>query len=235
MIANKPSLRAAIALVIVLAAASCGGSEYRVPQTPAADLETPSPSGDEIPAGPEIPNDSSSGERTNAAVPEEDLLAIARAWLSTQELPDEGIPPGFLVTDRLVGECVSSFGVEVLEPEAAYRSGDYYYRTGDQPERVSAIGAACRGALRELGILLDPGKETFTIIYESYLEVRDCLLENGFPTGDPPTLETFVDQPHVWTPWQEMIGDASPMLLTSRPSSGMMATYYDSLLVCPRP
>ena len=188
-----------------------------------------------MPGGPAVPNDSSAGEQANAAVPEEDLLEKARSWFNAQELPEEGIPPGFLATDRLLGECVSSFGVEVLEPEAAHRSGVYYYRGGDQQERVSAIIDACRDALRELGILLNPGKETFTIIYESYLEVRDCLLENGFPTGDPPTLETFVDQPHVWTPWQEMIGDSSPMLLTSRPSSGMMATYYDSLLVCPRP
>ena len=123
----------------------------------------------------------------------------------------------------------------MLEPEAANRSGVYYYRSGDQPERVSAIDAACKAVLRELGILLDPSKEAFTITYNSYLEVHGCLIDNGFPTGDPPTLETFLDQPQDWTPWQQMIGDSGPMLLTSRPSSGMRAVYYDSLLVCPRP
>ncbi|MCQ3807429.1 MAG: hypothetical protein OXB92_01640 [Acidimicrobiaceae bacterium] len=168
-------------------------------------------------------------------IPDGGLLDEARAWFAGQELPDEGIPPGFIAIDRLIGECVRSFGVEVLEPEAAYRSGFYYYRFGDQFERVNAINAACERALADLGVLLIVDPNTFTIIYESYIAVHDCLVENGFPVTDPPTLETFIDSPHSWTPWVGMIGDSSPGLLVEPPSNGPLATYYESLLSCPRP
>ncbi len=164
-----------------------------------------------------------------------DLLDEAGAWLETQELPDEGIPPGFIAVDRLLGECVRSFGVEVLDSEAAYRSGVYYFRSGDQLERVTSINTACENALSDRGVILSADATAFTIMYESYVAVHNCLIENGFPTADPPTLDTFIGSPHDWTPWKEMIGDSSPILLVSPPADGPLATYYESLLICPRP
>ncbi len=168
-------------------------------------------------------------------LPDGDVLQEAGAWLETQELPDEGIPQGFIAIDRLLGECVRSFGIEVLEPEAAYRSGVYYFRSGDQLERVSSINAACENALSDRGVILNADAAAFAIVYESYVAVHKCLIENGFPTTDPPTLDTFIDSPHDWTPWKEMIGDSSPILLVSPPADGPLATYYESLLICPRP
>lgn len=212
-----------VAGIIVILASSCGQND---PVVESADLTGTTPTASTADAIDERPETSN---------PNEDLLDEARAWLESQDLPDEGIPPGFIAIDRLLGECVRSFGIEVLEPEAAYRSGVYYFRSGDQPERVSAINAACDTALSNLGIILAADAGTFTIIYESYFAVHNCLVENGFPNTEPPTLETFIDSPHTWTPWMAMIGDSSPILLVSPPADGPLATYYESLLTCPRP
>ncbi|MCY3849917.1 MAG: hypothetical protein OXF75_03820 [Acidimicrobiaceae bacterium] len=193
----------------------------------------------EEPLKPSAPNQDESVENLlddpDEDLPEENLLEEAGAWLETQELPDEGVPQGFIAIDRLLGECVRSFGIEVLEPEAAYRSGVYYFRSGDQLERVTLINAACENALSDRGVILNADSAAFTIVYESYVEVHSCLIENGFPTTYPPTLDAFIDSPHAWTPWKEMIGNSSPIFLESPPADGPLTTYYESLLICPRP
>ena len=220
-----------IAGIIIALVAACGDQDHIAESIESTDADPPDVVIDGQPGTDADPPDVVIDEQPSIDTPDGDLLEQARAWFAGQELPDEGIPPGFIALDRLVGECVRSFGVEVLEPEAAYRSGVYYYRSGDQPERVNAINTACERALADLKV--DPS--TFTIIYESYIAVHECLVENGFPVSDPPTLETFIDSPHSWTPWVGMIGDSSPVLLVAPPTGGPLATYYESLLSCPRP
>lgn len=239
MVPSRTRRRLAALGIIVILATGCGDQDQVVGVTDPADPADPGAPGDvvieEQPKDEEHPRDNVIEEHPGTGAPEADLLDEAQAWLEAQALPDEGIPPGFIAIDRLLGECVRSFGIEVLEPETAYRSGVYYFRSGDQPERVTEINAACNNALSIRGVLLEADAQAFTIMYESYVAMHNCLLENGFPTSQPPTLETFVDSPHIWTPWMEMIGDSSPMLLASPPADGSLATYHESTLICPRP
>ena len=154
-------------------------------------------------------------------------------------LPESPIPQGFIEADRLYGECIASFGFPVSEPELARQSGVYVFYVGDQEaqlERIAKVESACRRALQELGVVLPPGRDADEARYRAYVEVYECLRAHAYPTGEPPTLEAFLENPDDWTPWKAMIGDAEPVLPTpGMKASGMFGPYLESLEVCPRP
>ena len=167
---------------------------------------------------------------------DEELLQDALLFYENAALPSIALPQGFIEADRLQGECIASFGISVLEPESARESGVYYFEFGDEIDRISAIRRACETALLQLGVLLPPTETSFRELFAAYVEVHECLKENGFDTTNPPTVELFVQKPHSWTPWQAMIGRSSPiLLLPGAADTPSLAEYANSLSKCPRP
>lgn len=156
-------------------------------------------------------------------------------YLELLDLPVQGIPSGFIEADRLFGECVASFGIAVLEPDLARESGVYYFEVGAQLERVNEVAAACEAAIGRLGIVTPPGDASNEARFDAYLDVHECLRENGYPTTDPPSRDSFVEDPESWTPWMGMIGSAGPILPTAAMVSGPLRDYFESQEACPRP
>lgn len=217
--ARRPSLHI-VAVVLVAAACSTG-------------IETEQATG-AVPAT--VPMPGSQTDSGSVVITPDELLAEALGYYSQFDLPEGGIPPGFIEGDRLFGECVAHFGFSVLEPDLAGASGVYYFEVGDQIDRINAVASACETALGELGIILPVGVETHGARYDAYLAVQRCLEANGYPTLEPPSLDAFLEDPDGWTPWQGMIGLADPMLPTpDLVASDQFSLYFESLEACPRP
>lgn len=125
-------LRLRLTLVVWLVASACSG----------ATRDAPRPSTTEPPI------------TVVQSAPSDDLLSQAMAFYERLDLPSDGIPSGFIETERLRGECIASFGFDVLEPELARESGVYYFREGGQSDALTRVADACRDALTELGVLL---------------------------------------------------------------------------------
>lgn len=179
----------------------------------------------------------SSRENTSTTASHDtESIAAAAAFLETLDLPDEGMPPGWLEVERILGLCIASFGFEVLEPELALESGVFYFYAGEQIEAVNQAQRSCQEALLRSGHLLPINEETHRIRYRALIEVHDCLEDKGFPTTQPPSIDAFVESPDGWNPWEAMLGDADPPLPTPEfRASATFGEYFDSLEDCPRP
>jgi len=61
-------------------------------------------------------------------------------------------------------------------------------------------------------------------------------VEHGYPVSQPPSLDTFIENPNTWTPWEALVGSSGPVLPTEvLRASEAFAEYFESLEVCPRP
>jgi hypothetical protein len=170
------------------------------------------------------------------AEPHEDLISDALDFYRDRDLPDSGLPPGFLEIDLLQGECIASFGIDVLEIELARESGVYYFNATDQPDRVDRVAEACTYALAQLGALLPANPDSQKMRYDALVQVHECLERHGYLTTSPPSLETFIENPDEWSPWEGMIGNSGPILPTEQmKNSEGFRDYFSSLEDCPRP
>ena len=65
--------------------------------------------------------------------------------------------------------------------------------------------------MTELGVLLPPNTSTHELTYDAYMAVQDCLVEHGYPVSQPPSLDTFIENPNTWTPWEGwFVGAGAP-------------------------
>lgn len=171
-------------------------------------------------------------------IADEDLYK-AQQFFETVDLPDEPIPEYLMELQRLHASCMEALGFPIddrLNREAAFKTGGFVWYVGDQVERFDQAIAACHSALDELGISLGTGREANEELYQIYMDSQECLKLNGFPTVDPPTRESFIEDPSTWYPWQALL----PINTGFTPddeliNSNQFRPYMESLEVCPRP
>ncbi len=51
----------------------------------------------------------------------------------------------------------------------------------------------------------DGSAEANALLYGIFVDIHDCMVENGYPTTDPPSEDAFIAEGEaLWTPWEEM-------------------------------
>lgn len=74
----------------------------------------------------------------------------------------------------------------------------------DQQDRFFEINELCREAVAgEFGLTFgEPTVEELTIAFRSYLYVRECMILEGYPVDEPPSLDVYIQsEGAVWHPY----------------------------------
>lgn len=108
--------------------------------------------------------------------------------------------------DLFLTDCLAERGfVRVLEVDEAGRT---FYRTdaAGQEEILQQAFTECT----ELTFSVDPpgsavDLDYYAAYYEFLLALRDCVIGEGYPVGDPPSKDAFVEsQGAIWHPYEDM-------------------------------
>lgn len=168
--------------------------------------------------------------------PDDADVSEALGFLSTQALPTEASAKGLIEVDRLIAKCVEFFGFPIQQEEDGVIAGAFIHQVGNQGARFAEVGAACRLAMAQLGAVFAPGPGANGALYDAWIGVYDCLVENAYPTVPPPSRAAFVENPELWEPWEAMISRGE--IVFPDPAVRESVTYgpyFRSLDVCPRP
>lgn len=108
--------------------------------------------------------------------------------------------------DLFVTDCLAERGfVRVLEVDEAGRT---LYRTdaGGQEEILQQAFTECA----ELAFSVEPPDlaadvDYYAAYFEFLLALRDCVVGEGYPVGDPPSKDAFVESlGAIWHPYEDM-------------------------------
>ena len=189
--------------------------------------------------GDVAPDGESESPRPHLPDPTDADLDRARSFYETVSLPSEPVPRALVETRALVSRCVEELGFpldENLDREVAYQTGMFLYYAGDQVERLDEVTSACETVLDEVGAVMGTGREENERLYDIYMESQECLERHGYPTVEPPTRESFAEEPWEWYPWQALQPQNEYFIPTQEVNeSEQYRPYLDSLDECPRP
>ena len=82
-----------------------------------------------------------------------------------------------------------------------------------QDEYFEVLDICRRRLFAELGVSEVPSREELTAHYRAYLYVRECMIAEGYPVDDPPSLEVYVESlGAAWHPYDAVMagGQGSP-------------------------
>ncbi len=82
-----------------------------------------------------------------------------------------------------------------------------------QDEYFDVLDICRRRLFAELGVSEVPSREELTAHYRAYLYVRECMIAEGYPVDDPPSLEVYVESHGAaWHPYDAVMagGQGSP-------------------------
>lgn len=82
------------------------------------------------------------------------------------------------------------------------------------PEQIGVRDDAMNRCADDLGFAEPPAPLTddqLTALYDSYVEVAECMADSGYPTAEPPSKQTFVDSgAQDWHPYDAVpVGSVS--------------------------
>ncbi len=170
-----------------------------------------------------------------------DLTAAAVSFVAGLALPDDPVPLDFVVAARLEASCVAHFGFSLADPESAERTGvNIFDVPPPQRQRADEVVTACRAGLIDNGVVLSSDAAAWGVRFDAWLEVQECLISNGYPVVEPPTRETFLENPGVWQPYDGLIEDRAGTGVIIVPfgpitQSETYRLYFEALDVCPKP
>jgi hypothetical protein len=100
--------------------------------------------------------------------------------------------------------CLAEFGFSgEVDPAGGY----WGVVPPDQMELFLHVAGPCHEAYATVaGIEMGPfDVETLTEWYWAYVGTYECLLEHGYPTSPPPSLDEYIESGgEVWHPYNEM-------------------------------
>lgn len=82
----------------------------------------------------------------------------------------------------------------------------------EQQDRFFEVNRTCREAVAEkLGLQFGlPSEEVLRRTYRMYLYIRQCMVQTGYPTDEPPSMERFVESGgSLWHPYNAFMGTAA--------------------------
>lgn len=105
-----------------------------------------------------------------------------------------------------IASCVAAGGFAV---EADPTDGSVQGNHGpEQEEQFRVVLFACDAAAREHGLIKPSGPATrqeLELSYRAFLIAHDCLIEHGYPTTEPPSLEVYVQSGgFAWHPFDNI-------------------------------
>ncbi len=128
---------------------------------------------------------------------------IARLLPSTPvtTAPAGAVRASVLERQRFAVECFRRYGFEGVIQED---SGILFDVPPSQQDRFGEVNRLClEEEAEEFGMELGvPSAETLRRHYRAYLYVRECMIAEGYPVDDPPSLEVFVESGGAaWHPY----------------------------------
>ncbi len=102
-------------------------------------------------------------------------------------------------------ECFRRYG---FDGEIQEDAGILFDVPPDQQERFVEVNARCvEEEAAEFGIEVGvPSVESLRRHYRAYLYVRECMIAEGYPVDDPPSMEVFVESGgSVWHPYDAVM------------------------------
>ncbi len=184
-----------VTLALMAAVVLCSGcSTTAAPTAPTASSD------DVVPVEPTSPSSPSSSadmstRSTGPSLPlvgVDELIATVSAQVSD---PTDDI--GFLMA------CMEFFGFSGTPNQG----GILFDVPPEQMELHLEANSVCRSAYATVaGIDMGPfDEETLTEWYWAYVGTYECLVEHGYPTSPPPSLEEYIESGgEVWHPYNEM-------------------------------
>ena len=194
------------AVGLLIAVTACDSPDSGQPGEP---LPTSSTSAT-VPSSTTSTSQPESGASTTADAIEQDVEAI----IPTLEPPaGELIVEGSLEYFRWVGNCAEALGaiVAVTTSPPAIFAGE-----GPSNRRDGLVISACFDATYDqpwfVPYPFDGSAEARELEYELNLQIHQCLEENGYPTGEPPSKEAYVAGDE-WRPYAAM-GSGYPLYIS---------------------
>jgi len=115
--------------------------------------------------------------------------------------PAGAVRASVLERQRFAVECFRRYGFEGVIQED---SGILFDVPPSQQDRFGEVNRLCvEEEAEEFGMELGvPSAETLRRHYRAYLYVRECMIAEGYPVDDPPSLEVFVESGGAaWHPY----------------------------------
>jgi hypothetical protein len=80
---------------------------------------------------------------------------------------------------------------------------------GTVTPRREEVLTRCQEITHERGWVIpnpfDGSSEANGILYDIWVDIHDCMVDNGYPTTDPPSRDAFIEEGQtLWTPWEKM-------------------------------
>jgi hypothetical protein len=183
----------------------------------AVPTTAPEPTTARVPAETTVPPDVTT--TTVGSVPLATAEEIAALLPSTPvtTAPPGVVRAGILERQEFELECLRSFGFdgEIQEKSLAILSDV----PEEQFDRYMEVGEICRKRLfAKLGVPEVYTEEDLLKQYSALLYVRECMLAEGYPVGDPPSPEVFVETyGAIWHPYTGvMLGTQEPIAYYTR-------------------
>lgn len=101
-------------------------------------------------------------------------------------------------------ECMRDAGWSGVDSD----EGMIFSFRDDQRSQFDSSDADCllQGGL-DTGVPREVSDEDRREGYESLLVMRDCLLANGFDIPSPPSIQSYLDEGGVWSPFMALEGE----------------------------
>ncbi len=207
-------------LAAVLVAAACISTPAPPPHQPPPTRTAPTPvegSAPDSTGAAEDPEVTSPETITPPPAASPDEIATLLPPTPVTTAPSGAVRASVLERQEFVLECFRRYGFEGEIDPMDLSIG--FETPPEQQERFWEVNQLClQEEFEWLGYPLGKNSpEELRRHYRAYLYVRECMIAEGYPVDDPPSLEAYVESGgEIWHPYDALMqgGEGSPTFFT---------------------